>query len=1214
MTPKQSETGKFFRGGQLNLPELEKKVLESWRARRTFEKSLEARRGKKRFVFYEGPPTANGKPGIHHVLARSFKDIILRYKTMRGFFVPRKGGWDTHGLPVEIEVEKKLGLRSKKDIEAYGVAAFNQKCRESVWQYKDEWEKLTERMGYWLDLENPYITYETNYIETLWRIIKNIWEKKLLYQGHKVVPWCTRCGTALSSHELGQPGGYREVTDQSVYVKFKLKKGQKIGKWITTGSTYILSWTTTPWTLPGNVALAVGGEIEYLVVKRFTGEWHNSGNAIYDHVIIAKDIFDRYEKSPELVEAQPFHFIWPATPDGYEVTQGPVIECSARGSDLIGLSYEPLFDVTSLKNDKSYKIYDAKFVTTTEGTGVVHTAVMYGEDDYQLGIKTGLPQHHTVDERGKFTKEVPGLDGLYVKAKETEEKIFRHLKENGNFLETKSYEHEYPHCWRCGTLLLYYARTSWFVAMTKLRAKLLSNNKKINWIPAHLKEGRFGEWLKDVKDWNFSRERYWGTPLPIWECAACKHREVIGGLGELSAKLGAPRNTYFVMRHGHAENLLRNIIDSGQKELHLTTIGKDQVRHAAQTLKKEKFDLIVASDILRTKETALMVAEALGGTRVVFDKRLREIHLPSFSGCHSGEYHNRYPTYRSRFEERPEGGESLRDLRARMWDAVQSLEKEYHGKKILIISHEYPIWMLTHAASGLSEAEAIREKTALGTEDFIKVATVRKLDLKLLPRNETGEADLHRPYIDEAAWQCAKCSGTTHRIKELADVWFDSGSMPFAQVHWPFAGDKQSRAKGKKEVLEYPAECITEAVDQTRGWFYTLLAVGTLLGRGAPYKNVISLGLINDKSGQKMSKSKGNIVDPWSMAEKYGMDAVRWYFYTVNPPGEPKNFDEAEIVKTFRRVHSIVYNSFVFFDSYRASGVSRERKAAPKHMLDTWILSRLNATSLDATRHLERYDIREAALVLEGFVDDLSRWYIRRSRKRFQRPISQEDHRDASATLGFVLRELAKLLAPFSPFFAEALHEELGGADSVHLEDWPKVSSRAANKSLAAQMAEVRRLASLGLAARAASGIKVRQPLSLFKVKDRGSKLKIGKELLRILADEVNVKEVVVTRALKDEVELDTTITPELREEGIVREIARMAQDLRQEAGLRPKDSIVLMAQVPAGLREVLEGREDILKREIGARAVEYKKSDKFAAEIKTKFDNLDIWLAIRKA
>ena len=888
-----------------NLPKVEEEVLSFWRKNRVFEKSLALRQaqGKKHYVFFEGPPTANAKPGIHHVLARVFKDIILRYKTMSGFFVARRAGWDTHGLPVEIEIEKKLGFKNKQDIEKYGITKFNKLARESVWQYKKDWEDLTERIGFWLDLEHPYITYENQYIEKLWGIFKEIDKRGLLYKSHKVVPWCSRCGTALSSHELAQ--GYEETKDLAVFVKFPISNSQF-------PKTYIFSWTTTPWTLPGNVALAINPKHKFVKVP------------------------DPEEKGSWLIlEKESVHRLWPKIASSQEAIIGV--------KELLGLEYEPLFKIPALQSPTSYKIYPADFVTADEGTGVVHTAVMYGEDDYELGKKVGLPQFHTVDEQGRFIKEVPVVGGMYVKAPETEKKIIEHLKAQSLLLKVEPYTHDYPFCWRCGTPVLYYARDSWFIAMSKLRKELQAANKKINWIPGHLREGRFGEWLKEVKDWAISRERYWATPLPIWICVKCDNKVVISSSKEIEERGGKP------------------------------------------------------------------------------------------------------------------------------------------------------------------------------------------------PK------DLHRPYIDDVVLKCPECGGEMRRVKEVMDVWFDSGAMPFASGEYP---------------ERYPADYICEAIDQTRGWFYTLLAVGVLMKKGTPYKNVISLGHVLDKQGRKMSKSLGNTVDPWQMINKYGIDVVRWYFYTINPPGEPKRFDEGDLNLVYRRFHSLVYNSYLFWASYSIDAnlrMNANDTNSNANVLDRWILARLNETTAKVTERLDDYDIGTAAKAIELLVDDLSHWYIRRSRRR----------PEALPVLGYVLLEISKLIAPFTPFFAEALFQSLNPKPytlnpSIHLTDWPKADKKLIDKKLLGQMAQIRQWTSQALAARAEAGIKVRQPLAKLKISARGGshayrqagvsggkneKLKINEELLNILKDEVNVKEIVFDNKIKNEIELDIKITPELRQEGIYRELVRLIQD-----------------------------------------------------------------------
>ena len=550
-----------FLSGEFNFSKIEEDVLHFWDDKKIFEKSLE-KKANKQFVFFEGPPYANGKPGIHHVLARVIKDVILRYKTMNGYYVPRRAGWDTHGLPVEMAVEKELGFKSKSEIESYGIEAFNKKAKEQVWLHKDEWENITKRIGYWLDLKNAYVTYDPEYIETIWWTLSKIAQKNLLFKGHKVVPWCTRCGTALSSHELAQ--GYKEVQDNSVYIKFKLNQKQKIGDFTIDKKTYILSWTTTPWTLPGNIALAVGKDIDYVLI----GIKDNQGDS--EKWILASDVYKSVLSKIEITDE--------------------IIIKKIKGKDLLGLFYEPLFNIQSLCDEKSYKIYDANFVTTTDGTGVVHTAVMYGEDDFSLGKKIGLLEKHTVDESGKFKEDVSELAGMYVKSKETEEKIFDYLKKKNNLLFIEKYTHEYPHCWRCGTPVLYYARNSWFIGMSKLRKELLARNKNINWMPQYVKNGRFGEWLKDAKDWNLSRERYWGTPLPIWECKKCGNIKVVESIDELNRFAGGSKNNYWVMRHGEAMSNVLNLINSQPGDvtgLHSTEKGKKQVKSSIKNFKNE---------------------------------------------------------------------------------------------------------------------------------------------------------------------------------------------------------------------------------------------------------------------------------------------------------------------------------------------------------------------------------------------------------------------------------------------------------------------------------------------------------------------------------------------------------------------------------------------------------------------------------------------------
>ena len=947
------------RKSKSSFPKAEEEILAFWEKEDIFKKSLANTKNGKSFVFFEGPPTANGQPGLHHVLARAYKDVILRYKTMRGFFVERKAGWDTHGLPVELQVEKELKISGKPEIEKYGIDKFNKKSKESVWRYKEDWERLTRRMAFWLDLEHPYITYENNYIESLWWIIKQIWDKKLLYRGYKVVPQCPRCGTALSSHEVAL--GYKLVKENSVYIKFKVL-GQE--------DTYILSWTTTPWTLPGNVALAVGEKIEYIKVE------------------INKEKYILAADKVKLV-----------LPPGKLLIPGKPIEASInilgrfKGSDLVGMEYEPLFDIKPLQSDKSFKVYAADFVNTDEGTGVVHTAVMYGEDDFELGVRVGLPQHHTVDENGKFTDDVPQWTGKFVKSKKVEASIIDDIKQRGLLYREELYEHDYPFCWRCETPLLYYAKYSWFIKMTSLKDKLIKNNESINWVPQHIKQGRFGEWLNELKDWAFSRERYWGTPLPIWESAQ-GDRICIGSIEELKSLAKDPAQ-----------------------------IGKD--------------------------------------------------------------------------------------------------------------------------------------------------------------------FDLHRPFVDDIV--LVKDGQDYKRVREVIDVWFDSGAMPFAQWHYPFENKERI-----DEAKSYPADYIVEAVDQTRGWFYTLLAVATLLDKEAPYKNVICLGLILDSRGQKMSKSKGNVVDPFAMMDKYGADALRWHFFIMNQPGETKLFDEKNLEEVVKKNWLILSNVLSFWKMFSSDTATLDASQRPKstNILDKWVVAQLHVLIKNVTAHLDGYAITEAGRAISDYINEISTWYLRRSRTRFKRGGKERD--EALQALHYVLVNLAKLLAPFAPFFAERLYKELGGdkveAISVHLTKWPVDDEGQSQQDLVDKMKIVRQVVEMGHALRKEQEIKVRQPLAQFIV----VKVALEPEFMEIVKDEMNVSEAILAKQVPSgkefiskkqgdvSVSLDTTITDELRYQGIAREMVRHINAMRKDAKLTINDMVTLYYEITdQELEAVFIQNKDNIRQEV---------------------------------
>ncbi len=1236
----------------MNLSQIEQKTLEFWREKKIFEKSLRkkeatllgiAKKGKpgskkfiqpskKNFVFFEGPPTANGRPGMHHVEARSFKDIILRYKTMRGFFVDRKAGWDTHGLPVELQVEKELGLKNKKEIEEYGIEKFNQKCKESVWRYKDEWEKLTERIGFWLDMKNPYITYENSYIESVWFILKKIWDKKLIYKGFKVVPHCPRCVTTLSSHEVAQ--GYETIKENSVYVKFKISSSSPQARGEIKGgvlnnrqtappptpsstkegrnldNTYFLVWTTTPWTLPANVALAVGKDIDYAAVKTAGGFF-----------ILAKNLVNI-------------------------IGENIVIEKEFKGRDLIGKKYEPLFKNPNQK-ETDMEVVAGDFVSTDEGTGIVHIAPAYGEDDLSVGQKENLSVIHTVGPDGIVASGlgIPG-EGKFVK--DADKDIVEDFKKRNLLFAEKNYEHEYPFCWRCDSPLLYYAKESWFIKMEGIRKRLVANNKKINWEPTYIKEGRFGEFIKDAKDWAISRERFWGTPLPVFTCQKCNKQELVGSLDELKKKSLKSGNRYFMMRHGEAECNVKHIINNDIKNNNypLTKKGEKDVAQTAKKLKSKKIDFIFSSDLLRAKQTAELVAETVSfnKSKIVFDPRIREINAGVFNNKNPKEYHayfaqsanqgsatagSYFSSQLEKFSKIPPRGENLTQLKQRAMNFLEEIDKKYQEKNILIVCHEYTAWMMTAGAKWLVDEEAA--KLNQDKKDFIKTGQCRELDFIPLPHDENFVLDLHRPYIDKIKSQC-QCGGEMAREKDVLDVWLDSGTMPFSQ--WGYPHRKGSEKEFKNH---YPADYISEAIDQTRGWFYTLLAVATLMEfcgvvkDGAPYQNVICPGLVVDKFGKKMSKSKGNVVDPWEMCEKFGADAVRWYFYTVNSAGDPKKFDVKDLQDKNRKVFGTLYNSLVFFETY-ADKKFKPKKFKPENLLDKWISSRFNHLNEQVIGNLEKYDIVSAARLIEEFIDDLSNWYIRRSRERFQQPKSLKEKDEASQTLHFVLLSLAKLIAPFAPFISEEIYRTLttdyglrttAKRESVHLCDYPKPDKRLMNKRLEGSMRMAREIVARALALRMEAKIKIRQPLKELRFSAKGGSASGGKnydlrkekELLELIKEELNIKSAVFDKSIKNEIELNTEITPELREEGVARELVRQIQNIRKDAGFVPQDVIIVMFQVSSfKFQETLKKWADYIKKETRARSLEsYGQGMKFDLEKEIDLDGEKIKVGIWK-
>lgn len=1016
---------------KLNIKEMENRILKFWKDQNIFQKTMLERIGKPEYVFYEGPPTANGKPGVHHVEARAFKDMFPRYKTMRGFHVSRRGGWDTHGLPVEIEVEKKHGFKHKQDIEDYGIAKFNEECKKSVFEYIQDWERLTDRIAFWVDLKDAYVTYTNEYIESVWWILKSFWDKGLLYQGYKVVPYCPRCGTPLSDHEVAQ--GYAEVKDPSVYVRLPL---------IDKPGTSLLVWTTTPWTLPGNVAIAAHPDVDYVLVERADPDGGK------EKLILAKMLLPKVfgDESIKILE-------------------------TFKGKKLDGVRYQSLF--TFMTPDKpAYYVVMGDFVTTEDGTGLVHMAPAFGAEDMQTATKYGLPILMTVAPDGTFIPKIRPWRGLFVK--DADPLIINDLQARGLLLKSELYTHTYPFCWRCDTPLLYYARGTWYIRTSQFKDRLVTINREdINWVPAHVKEGRFGNWLENNVDWALGRERFWGTPLPVWECTKCKHQECVGSVSDLSALTG-------------------------------------------------------------------------------------------------------------------------------------------------------------------------RDQTNL---------------------------DLHRPYVDEIHWNCPECNSQMDRVPELIDVWFDSGSMPVAQWHYPF----ENQDKFKEQ---FPADYICEAVDQTRGWFYSLHAISTLLFDSESFKNVVCLGLVLDKDGQKMSKSRGTAVDPWDVLNESGADAFRWYFYTSGPPHAERRFSHELVTGVVKNFTLTLWNVYSFFVTYaNLDKPAVKENFQPVNELDRWLLSSLNFLVKEITDAYEAYDVPAATRPIEAFVESLSTWYLRRSRRRFWKSESDSDKQAAYNTLYTVLVTLSKLLAPAMPFLAEELYQNLArsveksASESVHLAEWPTVHEYLIDEKLNSDMQFVMKVVSLGHSARQKANRKVRQPLAEAAISvqssDERNIIEVHSDLI---SDELNVKNIrlmdtgseaasyqikplpkqlgqkygnkfpTLAKVIKNmepeaaarellaggtlKVELDgtqyeilggevevqieaksgfavasdggtmvalvTELTPKLVEEGYAREFVRRVQDLRKQMDLDIADRIELSIASTPGMKKAIQGFQEYVCNETLALKIEF--------------------------
>ena len=1016
----------------LKFVDREKEVLEFWKENDVFKKSIDIRKNGEPYTFFDGPPTANGKPHIGHVLTRVIKDMIPRYRTMKGYKVIRKAGWDTHGLPVELEVEKKLGLDGKEQIEEYGLEPFIKECKESVWKYKGMWEDFSGTVGFWADMDNPYVTYHNSFIESEWWALKQIWDKKLLYKGYKIVPYCPRCGTPLSSHEVAQ--GYKDVKEKSVIAKFKVKEAE---------NEYFLAWTTTPWTLPSNVALCVNPVETYVKVKVSVNETGDVVKEGEEDTAVKTEYYYLAEALLSVIEGV------------YEIVE------KYTGKDLEYKEYEPLFDYAN-PDKKCYYVTCDGYVTLTDGTGVVHIAPAFGEDDANVGRKYDLPFVQLVDDKGQFKPEVTDLAGVFCK--KGDEAILKMLGAKGLLFKVLKFEHSYPFCWRCDTPLIYYARESWFIKMTEVKDKMIANNNTINWIPESIGKGRFGDWLENLQDWAVSRNRYWGTPLNIWECSCgCKH-------------------------------------------------------------------------------------------------------------------------------------------------AIGSIE-----------------------------------------------------ELKSMSDNCPDDIELHRPFIDAVTIKCPDCGGEMHRVPEVIDCWFDSGSMPFAQWHYPFEN---------KEIFEenFPADFISEAVDQTRGWFYSLLAISTLIFDKAPYKNVIVLGLVLDKDGQKMSKSKGNAVDPFEALEKYGADAIRWYFYANSAPWLPNKFHDKAVVEGQRKFMGTLWNTYAFYVLYANIDNFDPTKYTLEYdkltVMDKWLLSRLNTTVKNVDNNLANYRIPETARALQTFVDELSNWYVRRCRERFWAKGMEQDKINAYLTLYTALVTICKAAAPMIPFMTEDIYRNLvceidkTQPESIHLCDFPEVNEDMIDLDLENEMGEVLNAVVLGRACRNAANVKNRQPLSKMYIK---AATQLSDFYTDIIADELNIKNAVFTddvsehtdylfkpqlktlgkrfgkriNALKETlasldgskamkelnetghitvtldgvdeliekddlliealqkdgyvsesnygitVVLDTNLTPELIEEGYVREIISKVQNMRKDSGFEVMDHINVYEKGNDKIKEIILANKDVIMKEV---------------------------------
>lgn len=1140
----------------------EEKILEFWREHKTFEKSLAKESPKGNYVFYDGPPFATGLMHYGHILGSTAKDVIGRYQTMQGYHVPRKWGWDCHGLPIEHLVEKELKIAGHKEIEKLGVDKFIEYARSKVLEYDKEWEKGIERIGRWVDFKGGYKTMDNTFIESVWWALGELHKKDLIYEGIRVLAYCSRCETPIANSEIAMDNSYKDISDISIYVKFEL---------IDEPGTYMLAWTTTPWTLPGNTAIAVNRDIKYVKVK-----------VANELLILAKDTLEKVLQGKEYI----------------------ILE-ELKTENLIGKKYKPVFpyyiNSEESKNQNIWKVWHADFVTIDKGTGIAHEAPAFGEDDMNLAKEYDIPWIIHVDETGSFKAEVADFQGMKVKPKSEEKdghqkadiEVIKYLAhQNPTLLFAKEkILHSYPHCMRCDTPIIYYALPSWFINIQKVKSKIKERAEEMNWIPAHLKDGRFKHVVENAPDWNISRNRYWASPLPIWKCESCDTTKFVNSVEDLKKHSKKSGNKYFVMRHGGSEGNKSGIVSyKNQKDDHITKEGEQDVLEASKYFKDNKIDYIITSPFTRTKETAEILRKTFGlaDDHVIVDDRLHEVDPGEFDGKNWDEYHQYVLNMgESWFETKIPGGESLSDIKKRIGAVLYEVEKKYENKNILFVTHGGPAWLF-FVNSGFyipdgQDYQPANSHVFIKEFERFKNAEVRDLPFVYLPHNADYDIDLHRPYIDDVVLIC-DCKNEMHRIPEVLDSWFESGSMPFAQDHYPFSNPDWKNNN-------FPAGFVAEYIAQTRTWFYYTHTLSTILFDHAPFQNVVTTGTLRAEDGQKMSKSKNNFPNPNILFDKYGVDALR--IYLMSSPlmkGEDSNFSEKLVQEISSKVIGRLYNVLSFYELYRDLECEKEEKIKTENILDEWILSRFDELVEEVTKGMNFYDMAEAIRPTVLFIDDLSTWYLRRSRDRIK-SISTEgytetkDGNDAKKTLYFVLKNIAKVLAPFAPFTAEDMWLKLRNdkdAESVHLATWP--TSGEVFKEVIMHMDTVRDIVSLGLEARQKAGIKVRQPLAKLEIKN----YELDSEYTYLIKDELNVKEVVENKNLESVISLDTNITPELKEEGDYRELVRGIQDIRKTMGLVPSDIVSLFIETNTAGEKLINKWQDDLMKVVGASKIEF--------------------------